>query len=131
MAQQYLTQPDGTIPANVDVAALDAAGVLIVRPVDPPRTPGMVPVEGEPEQRNGGWWQTWREVPVEPPQRDMDALRAAVRADRNARLAACDWTQLADAPVNALAWAQYRQALRDVPSQDGFPWDVLWPAPPG
>lgn len=54
----------------------------------------------------------------------------AIRADRNARLSACDWTQLADAPVNSLGWANYRQALRDVPSQPGFPWQVVWPVPP-
>jgi hypothetical protein len=128
--RQYLTQPDGTIPPGVDVVALEAAGVLIVRPVDPPRTPGTMAVEGEPEQRDGVWWQTWGEVPVETPQPDIEALGAAVRDDRNARLAACDWTQLADAPVDSLAWANYRQALRDVPSQEGFPLAVEWPTPP-
>ena len=54
----------------------------------------------------------------------------SVRADRNARLAACDWTQLADAPVDAAAWATYRAALRDVPQQEGFPWNVTWPDAP-
>jgi hypothetical protein len=59
---------------------------------------------------------------------EQDARQAeAVRQDRNARLAASDWTQLADAPVDDLAWATYRQALRDVPNQAGFPWNVVWP----
>ena len=40
---------------------------------------------------------------------------ASVRARRNATIAACDWTQLADAPVDDLVWATYRQALRDLP----------------
>ena len=54
-----------------------------------------------------------------------DAEQAkAVREDRNRRLAETDWTQLADAPVNAQAWATYRQALRDVTAQAGFPWDI-------
>ena len=58
----------------------------------------------------------------------LDARQAeSVRADRNARLAACDWTQLADAPVDTAAWTTYRAALRDVPSQEGFPWEVTWP----
>jgi len=52
------------------------------------------------------------------------------RGGRNARLAACDWTQLVDAPVDSLAWANYRQELRNVPNQPGFPWDVQWPAKP-
>jgi hypothetical protein len=61
----------------------------------------------------------------------LDARQAdAVRADRNARLSASDWTQLADAPVDDLAWATYRAALRDVPAQDGFPWEVSWPVAP-
>lgn len=53
-----------------------------------------------------------------------------VRAQRNALLAACDWTQLADAPVDDLAWAVYRQALRDIPDQAGFPASVEWPVAP-
>ena len=68
MVGQYLTQPDGSIPEGVDVAALEAAGVLIVRPVEPPRTPGIIVTEGEPEERGGVWWQTWREdaMPAQP-----------------------------------------------------------------
>ena len=54
----------------------------------------------------------------------------AVRADRNKRLADCDWTQLADSPVDKAAWATYRQALRDVPAQAGFPWTLNWPYQP-
>jgi Phage tail assembly chaperone protein len=34
---------------------------------------------------------------------------------------------LTDAPVNKAAWATYRQALRDVTAQTGFPWTVEWP----
>jgi hypothetical protein len=53
-----------------------------------------------------------------------------VRAERDQLLVASDWTQVLDAPVNQEAWAEYRQALRDVPQQDGFPWDVEFPAKP-
>ena len=53
-----------------------------------------------------------------------------VRDDRNKRLTETDWTQIADAPVDKAAWATYRQALRDVPSQAGFPWDIQWPIEP-
>ena len=52
-----------------------------------------------------------------------------VRSDRNIRLAACDWTQLPDAPVDAEAWAVYRQALRDITDQSN-PFEVVWPAAP-
>lgn len=53
-----------------------------------------------------------------------------VRAERDSKLAATDWTQVADAPVDQAAWATYRQALRDVPEQQGFPHDVIWPTKP-
>ena len=53
-----------------------------------------------------------------------------VRAQRDLLLASSDWTQLADATVDAEAWATYRQALRDVPQQAGFPDNVTWPSAP-
>jgi hypothetical protein len=53
-----------------------------------------------------------------------------VREKRDQMLAASDWTQVADAPVDQAAWAIYRQDLRDIPQQDGFPQDVAWPAKP-
>jgi len=52
------------------------------------------------------------------------------RKERDALLAATDWTQVADAPVDAQAYADYRQALRDVPQQSGFPGDIDWPVKP-
>lgn len=54
----------------------------------------------------------------------------AVRQKRNALLAASDWTQVADAPVDQAAWATYRQELRDITSQDTFPSEVTWPVAP-
>lgn len=65
----------------------------------------------------------WRE--------DEALLLEAARRERNARIAACDWTQLPDAPFTAtrkLAWAEYRQALRDYPS--GWTKAKPWPQPP-
>lgn len=53
-----------------------------------------------------------------------------VRAERNDKLTASDWTQVADAPVDKQAWATYRQALRDITAQEGFPWTITWPDAP-
>ena len=55
---------------------------------------------------------------------------ASVRTSRNDKLAACDWTQLADSTADKPTWATYRQLLRDVTAQDGFPWNVTWPEAP-
>ena len=65
-----------------------------------------------------------------PDQRAREQEASEVRAQRDALLAETDWTQVSDAPVNAQAWADYRQALRDVPEQPGFPGDIEWPAKP-
>jgi hypothetical protein len=54
-----------------------------------------------------------------------------VRSERNTKLAATDWTQGKDIPDNVSStWAAYRQALRNVPAQAGFPWEVTWPTQP-
>lgn len=74
--------------------------------------------------------ESWRE--------ESEEERAArnwepVRAERDRRLAATDWTQLPDAPLAAAsrkAWAAYRQALRDIPHSIDDPADVVWPDAP-
>jgi hypothetical protein len=55
---------------------------------------------------------------------------AAIRTKRNTLLAASDWTQIPDAPVDQAAWATYRQALRDITAQVGFPESIDWPVQP-
>ena len=62
-------------------------------------------------------------------QKDAEQAKS-VRDDRTRLLVECDWTQLADSPADKFAWASYRQALRDVPSQAGFPWNIQWPIQP-
>lgn len=75
-----------------------------------------------------GWIYVNGVFSAPPP--DIEALAAEVRQERNNRLAACDWTQVADAPVDKVAWAVYRQALRDVTQQSGFPVTIDWPVEP-
>ena len=56
---------------------------------------------------------------------------AELRAERNARLTASDWTQAPDAPTaNAAAWKVYRQALRDLPQRTTYPNAPQWPTAP-
>jgi hypothetical protein len=60
-----------------------------------------------------------------------DAEQAkSVRAERNRLIAECDWTQVEDSPVDKAAWATYRQELRDLTLQAGFPFDVTYPTKP-
>ena len=53
-----------------------------------------------------------------------------VRTVRNAELAATDWTQVADSTADKAAWATYRQALRDLPSQNVDPKKIVFPTRP-
>lgn len=58
----------------------------------------------------------------------------AIRTERDRLLTASDWTQLTDSPLtetDRLAWAEYRQELRNVPQQADFPGTVQWPVHPG
>jgi hypothetical protein len=60
-----------------------------------------------------------------------DAEQAVnVRKQRNDKLSDCDWTQIADSTADKATWATYRQALRDITSQTGFPWSINWPTQP-
>ena len=60
-----------------------------------------------------------------------DAEQAAsVRRSRTEMLKDCDWTQIADSTADKAVWATYRQALRDITTQSGFPWTITWPESP-
>lgn len=93
-------------------------------------------VEGDPIRDAQGYWrQQWVIVEQTAEEKaETDKRKAAeVRWQRNRKLTETDWTQIADAPLTQdqrTAWTVYRQALRDVPSQPGFPWSVNWPSTP-
>jgi len=60
-----------------------------------------------------------------------DAEQAkSVRNSRTEKLKDSDWTQIADSTADKAAWATYRQALRDITAQAGFPWTIDWPEAP-
>ncbi len=52
-----------------------------------------------------------------------------VRATRDQKLADTDWRFRSDMTPSQ-EWIDYCQALRDVPSQEGFPWNITWPVEP-
>ncbi len=61
-----------------------------------------------------------------------DRAAEEARTKRDKLLAECDWTQVLDAPVDQIAWATYRQALRDITKHANFPnlQDTDWPETP-
>lgn len=64
-------------------------------------------------------------------ERNVEEVESKARIERNNLLMSTDWTQFSDIPqATKDLWAPYRQALRDVPQQAGFPDNIVWPAPP-
>ncbi len=72
------------------------------------------------------------DIPVveSDPEPEPVALEVSARSERDGLLLTSDWTQVDDSPVDKSAWATYRQLLRDVPSQAGFPNTITWPTKP-
>ena len=95
-------------------------------------------VEDTPKKGEGGiFYQTWKVVSMTDT--EISAVtkekEAEVRSDRNMKLFMSDWTQTND--VSAYfsndfinEWADYRNNLRNITKQKGFPWDIRWPLPP-
>jgi hypothetical protein len=117
--------------ANVDDDTLASFGMVRVITVDQPEIAAHQAIEeGQPvfNQETQRWQQTW--VVRDLNETEIQQRKDAIRNERNALLAKSDWTQLADSTVDKAAWAAYRQALRDIPQQAGFPYNVTYPVTP-
>jgi hypothetical protein len=90
---------------------------------------------------DGGWVNPPEPSPLTPEQIAINEaaladsllqeLADSVRAERNVLLAETDWSQAVDAPQAIKdKYATYRQALRDIPQQEGFPAAIVWPTKP-
>jgi hypothetical protein len=100
--------------------------------------------QGVEQQSDGKWYTKYvlgpiftdnEQMTAEQQEAEYKARRDAeqatsVRQTRNQKLDESDWTQLPDSTADKQAWGAYRQALRDVPGQTRFPWNVQWPAKP-
>jgi hypothetical protein len=132
--------PNVSMPASISPATLDWLGV---DPIMEGAQPAGLSVyqyaqrDGVEQLTDGRWYTKYIAAPVFENAEDETAYKAqrdaeqwaAIREERNARLASSDWTQLADAPVDDLAWAVYRQALRDITLQ-ADPFGIVWPVAP-
>lgn len=143
--------PNTSLPKvwNDDICELLGVDPVFEGPQATPTSPYQYSMQKGVEQINGKWYTKYVLGPVFTDYRDDDGVlhsieeqetaykatkdaeqAKSVREQRNKLLSDCDWTQVADAPVDKAAWATYRQALRDVSAQDGFPWNVTWPDAP-
>ena len=113
---------------------------IVAVPMPAPSTPLKKVEHGDPVKKAGKWTQVWIEENIfsgatkaadeaaHTEQLDIAAAESA-RTDRDSRLAVTDFHGLSDT-VMSEAMTTYRQALRDVPEQDGFPHEVTWPDSP-
>jgi hypothetical protein len=124
-----LDTPGTSFPVEIDDATAASFGVVPVKPTTPPRETHTINLERTAVLEDDIWIEKWIETPAteEQIQERTTACANDARRKRNQLLAECDWTQLSDATVVATVWATYRQGLRDVTAQEGFPWDITWP----
>ena len=83
---------------------------------------GNVPFTAEEEAE-------WDAMQAESAASADDRKAEEVREERNQLLSETDWMAGSDVTMST-AWRTYRQALRDVPTQEGFPNDITWPTKP-
>ena len=108
------------------LAALD---VYILRLTERPEESEIDPltqqiVEGTPILQDDVWTQVW-EIENLP----QHVAETNVRSRRTYLLDKSDYKALVDNNMSQ-EWVDYRQALRDITTQDGFPYSVSWPSKP-
>ena len=108
---------------------IDAAVFAVIDCSLPPGHPQHVTMKAMTGRQQRAWEADRRRAAAEAANLNMEQLRA----ERDRRLASSDWTELPSAAnrVDADAWAEYRQALRDLPAAVEDPDDPVWPTPPG
>ncbi len=125
--------PNTSFPPQLTVELLDSFGAdPVLNGPQPTASRYQIVAREGVEEINGQWFTKFVTVDMSADAiAAVDAQAAAsARAERNRKLADSDWTQLADSTADKDAWAAYRQALRDVPTQAGFPNEVTWPELP-
>jgi hypothetical protein len=122
-------RPNVSFPKIPTEAQLAKWGVYVVHRTKRPEVDHTKNVnELSPVYQNNAWVQTWEVINATDSEiLERTAQQAdGVRAARDELLAKTDWRFRSDLNPSQ-AWIEYCQALRDVPAQAGFPWDVVWP----
>lgn len=126
--------PTISFPAEISNEMLATYGVY---PVDYGPAPAYNPAtqklvnSSQPSFINGSWVLTKSIVTMEADEAQSCERREAAqqRRRRDQRLEQTDWCALSDVTMSS-EMATYRQALRDVPQQAGFPYTITWPTKP-
>jgi len=123
---------------SADATEEELAAVNIV-PV--PMFGGQIPQDGNEygveikQQTDGSWAHELVQKTISEQQfaNNVAVQTQAVKADRDRMIASTDWIVTksleAGTPIPQ-SWSTYRQALRDIPLQAGFPFNIIWPTRP-
>jgi hypothetical protein len=125
LANLRLDFPNVSFPADVNDGSINELGVYRVEATERPSYDSVVKtLVDSVELVNEKWVQKWL---IENVSEELAIFN--VKRRRNVLLAETDWMALIDTTLTT-EWAEYRQALRDVPDQEGFPFEVEWPVEP-
>jgi hypothetical protein len=127
------THPNTSFPNPIPEKTLNEFGADVV--LDGPQanpTQYQTAFSDGVEEIDGKWYTKYSVADMDDEAKAAkDAEQAkSVRQTRDQKLKDSDWTQVADAPVNKEDWAAYRQTLRNLPNEEGFPWTVVMPTEP-
>ena len=155
VSQFKAEHPNTSFPKQITTDVLDSYGydAVLNGPAAEVTAPYGVSTRDGVEEIDGKWFTKFIAGPVFTDTTDDEgnvttaadneaAYRASidatagtsVRATRDQKLTASDWTQMADSPLASdkkTEWATYRQSLRDLPTASGFPHTMTWPEEPG
>lgn len=130
----YNDNPQTSFPSEMSAEELNEWGVFSVEDQSPPIYDKQTEaIElSPPSLVNGAWVRAWLVTKASAEEIKSRTIEQAaiIRKQRNGVLTATDYSQLADFPgtdIEKQLLTQFRQALRELPQQTGFPWDVIWP----
>jgi hypothetical protein len=131
-----LDNPLISLPEYPTEGQLNEQGIYIVQPTLKPSNKHTSNYQNTAVQNEDGIWvESWTETPAseqEIEERTVSKI-IEVRQIRNKLLQETDWVSIKakddgeDVPTD---WKTYRQALRDITTQDGFPHNITWPTKP-
>lgn len=117
--------PQTSFPKDIPAEILETFDVYSVKSTPAPQIDSKTHRHTQTVQMvDGEWTQVWQIVEL-----SLDQAEENIRAHRAQLLKDTDWMALSDNTMTP-EWASYRQQLRDLTDQEGFPYAVQWPTKP-
>jgi hypothetical protein len=123
----YKENPNVSFPAKISEEILNNYNIYSITKASAPSHDNSIQqvIQADPTLVDGVWTQTWTVTSL-----PTTTAEDNIRSDRDGRLKETDYYALSDTPSMTTEMSTYRQALRDITSQSGFPFNVTWPTKP-